>query len=308
MIVKDNVPIQQLVKRIFRKTYGVEDNELYRDVGLRERIRNAVKSLRASYAKSFCDTDYSDKEIRKAYMISYYPYYIEPARYVMSNFVVPARYDLQLQLNFFACGPCPELYGALLALHDKACANRLSVKTYDAKFEWIYHQRMMTADLCKEILPIENWTFRENFFVGDSTDFYRTIIPFDPRKIFFLQNYLSHMPDTPEAVEKFLKWFLVLSRVHMLDIPIFVFIDLNYNSTATVFRRLTDESFLEANHLYKIAAHIPDDGEPLTIRHGDTTQSLRDNIFTDTFESGGGLVQKKRTNFYYVFLEVDTPF
>lgn len=108
------------------------------------------------------------------------------------------------------------------------------------------------------------------------------------------------MPDTPEAVENFLEWFAERVRCSVGDY--FTFIDLNYNSTATVFRRLINEDFLEANHLEKIAAHIPDDGEPLIIRHGDTTQALRDNIFTDTFEGGGSLIQKKRTNFYFVVL------
>ena len=49
LIVKDDVTIAPLVKKIFRETYGVDDDELYRNAELRETIRGAVKSLRASY-------------------------------------------------------------------------------------------------------------------------------------------------------------------------------------------------------------------------------------------------------------------
>ena len=315
MIVKDNVPIEDLVKNIFRDTYfyyEYEDDELYHDAILRERLRNAVKILRSSYKptdrNSNCDSFYSDKDICDAYMLAYYPYYIEPARYVVENFVAP-NFDYafyELELNFFACGPCPELYGTLLALRDKNFHGKVCVNTYDAEWLWIAYQDYITYFLCKEILPIEHWTFYPNFFVGDSLSFPKYIVDFNghytQRRIFFLQNYLSHMPDTPKAVEKFLSWFQKL--LHYGDRrDCFVFIDLNYNSTATVFRRLVDEEFLAKNDLYKVAAHIPDDGEPLTIRHGDTIKALRDNIFTDTFESGSGLIQKKRTNFYFVVLK-----
>ena len=61
MIVKDDVPIAALVKRIFRETYGVDDDELYHNAELRERIRHAVKSLRASYQNNVCVTDYVAK-------------------------------------------------------------------------------------------------------------------------------------------------------------------------------------------------------------------------------------------------------
>ena len=206
MIVKDNVPISGLVKRIFRETYGVEDTELYRNAEASERFRNDVKKLRESYAKPFCDTDYNDYEIRKAYMIAYYPYYIEPARYVVENFVVPMFNEPEL--HFFACGPCPELYGTLLALRDKNFRGKIFVNTYDVESEWSLY---CTYNLCEEILPIEYWGFQSNFFVGDSLSFAERIRDFDilypDEKIFFLQNYLSHMPDTPEAVEKFLSWF-----------------------------------------------------------------------------------------------------
>ena len=169
LIVKNNVPIKNLVKKIFREVYGVEDDTLYQDGELRERIRNAVKILRGSYKptdkNSDCDSFYSYKDIRDAYMIAYCPYYIEPARYVMEN-LIDSYGDCSygLGLNFFACGPCPELYGTLLALRDKNFRGKVFINTYDAEKDWIRYQLFfVTRNLREEFFPIEYWAFCPSF-------------------------------------------------------------------------------------------------------------------------------------------------
>ena len=178
--VEKNVEITEFVKRLFHETYGVEVDELYSNAELRQRIRNAVSKLRESYDKTLCDTDYSDDEIRKAYMIAYYPYYIEPARYIMKNFVMSALYDTVwdeyededdtffgydtrdnwrdvcgyylTNLGFFACGPCPELLGVVAALKENNFCDKVSVTTFDLEQGWFSYQRI-TRKFCEEIIP-----------------------------------------------------------------------------------------------------------------------------------------------------------
>ena len=53
MRVATNIPIQDLVKRNFRETYGVEDDTLYQNVELHDKIRDAVKALRRSLPRTF---------------------------------------------------------------------------------------------------------------------------------------------------------------------------------------------------------------------------------------------------------------
>lgn len=285
MIVKDDVTIAPLVKRIFRETYGFDDDEFYRNAEVHERIRNAVGNLRESYCKPFCDTDYGDDENRKAYMIAYYPYYIEPARYVVKNFVAPKILPREIiKADFFASGPCPELLGTVAALKKTERCIQVNVQTYDPQPGWFPYQQT-TFKLAEKFLKISAPAVILAHAEGRiATD------------IFFLQNYLSHMPC--QNTDKFLKDFsAVAARTNSKTF--FVFVDLNYGSTATVFRKLVDENFLRANGLEKIAAHISDYGEPFMIRYGDTTQALRDNIFTDE----DGLIQKKNTRFYFVALK-----
>ena len=112
----DNVPIAPFVKKIFRKTYGVDDDELYHNAELREKIRNAVKSLRLSYQNHVCVTDYGAEENRKAYMIAYYPYFIAPAAYVAKTCLKPNISKSDGNWAFFASGPCPELLGVAQSL------------------------------------------------------------------------------------------------------------------------------------------------------------------------------------------------
>ena len=116
--------------------------------------------------------------------------------------------------------------------------------------------------------------------------------------LFFMQNYLSHLPDTPQNVNNFLNWFSTLARMAKPQ-SFFVFVDLNYNSTSTVFSKLVNAGFLESNGLKKIAAHIPTDGEPYEFHHQGSTQAISDNIFTGEF----GLLPKFLTKFYFVVLQ-----
>lgn len=121
--------------------------------------------------------------------------------------------------------------------------------------------------------------------------------------IFFMQNYLSHLSPTSDNLNKFLRWFSAWASVAK-DGTLFAFVDLNYGSTATIFDRLGDENFLEANGLGIIDAHVPAFGDPLTIHHCDTRLAINNNIFTGE----DGLIQKKRTNFYFLVLQKKEAF
>ncbi len=284
MIVKDDVPISPLVKRIFCETYGVEDDELYNNAELRETIRGAVKSLRTSYQNNVYVTDYGAEENRKAYMIAYYPYYIEPARYVVENFVAPQISPREIiKANFFASGPCPELLGTVAALKKMERCIQVDVQTYDPQPGWFPYQQM-TFKLAEKLLKVSAPAVILAHVEGRiETD------------IFFMQNYLSHMPC--QNADKFIEDFSAVAARTNSE-TFFVFVDLNYGSTAMVFRRLVDENFLRANRLAIIDAHIPKFGDPLTIHHEETTAAINDNIFTGEY----GLQKRFLTKFYFVVL------
>ena len=73
-----------LYQRVFEKTYGPSETmDGLLSFAETLRVREAVQSLRQSYqlqhADEACVSRYHTEENRKAYMLAYYPYYVEPA-------------------------------------------------------------------------------------------------------------------------------------------------------------------------------------------------------------------------------------
>lgn len=106
------------------------------DERLLERLRlsrEVVSSLRKAYAKCPCCVDYSDETIRAAYLLAYYPFYIEIVYTELSK--IPKESFPQLWKNenlsicIFGGGPCPEIVG-FLAFVNEYYPNIKSAKIY----------------------------------------------------------------------------------------------------------------------------------------------------------------------------------
>lgn len=176
--------------------------------------------------------------------------------------------------------------------------------TLDAEEGWFPYQKLTRKFCMEELLFDVPLKFYHGFNAGNTNQLEVLKEFLHGSNIFFMQNYLSHLPDTPQNVNEFLNWFSHLASIAK-DESLFVFIDLNYNSTSTVFGNLIDCDFLYGNGLVKIAAHIPTDGEPLEIHHQDTTQAIGENIFTGEY----GLQKRFLTKFYFVVPEkLSSPF
>ena len=145
--------------RVFEKTYSpaVMPYECLSDAET-IRVREAVQSLRQSYqpqyANEACVSRYHTEENRKAYMLAYYPYYVEPACRVVRDYVIPALQERQafypvLNLAFFAGGPCPEMYGTLKALRGAQLHDRTAITILDWECGWESEQQI-SWQLCQE--------------------------------------------------------------------------------------------------------------------------------------------------------------
>lgn len=294
--LQSNVQIAPLVKRIFRETYGVEDDELYHNDELCKKISGAVKSLRLSYQNNVCVTDYGAEENRKAYMIAYYPYFIAPAAYVTANCLKPNISKSVGNWAFFASGPCPELLGVAQSITPP---HTQRVITLDLEQNWFPYQKI-TRKLCEEALSFKSALMSyTGFNIGDhlpSGSKCREDV--SNANIFFMQNYLSHLSPATEHINKFLAWFSAWVN-EAKDGACFAFIDLNYGSTNEVFNRLGEKNFLWQNGLKIIDAHIPAFGNPLEIHHSDTTPAIGEKIFTGEY----GLAKRFLTKFYFVVLK-----
>ncbi len=314
----------KLVEYLFKETYG-QNVEIFLQNGEKCQIlQNAVKNLRFSYKPSgedSCDTGYNEEEIRKAYMIAYYPYYISAAYELIKEKWFPriANRGWKIKLDCLAGGPCPEIYGTVKALAESGKCKGVDVATYDLEKEWSPYQKI-TCKLCVESFStdnfnIENWLFVNKFNISETADSLKNYSRYTSKgktislterwnkqtDIFLLQNYLSHIEYTQQAVNNFLEWLKNMADI-MKSGAYFIIIDLNYDSTRAVLENLTAGSdFLQSINLKHISSCTF--GEPLKITHGNTLKILREKIFIGNYGDNSGLIPKKYTKYYYVILQ-----
>lgn len=306
------VEIKELISKIFQQTYGVDATHLYNDEKMCEVIRDAVVALRKSYKPSYrnsgCESIYHNEEVRKAYMISYYPYYFEPAHRIVEKIIMPQlSYKEKIFIDCFAGGPCPEVYGAIKAISKLPNVEKVDVASYDIEQGWSNY-RNITFNLCRKLVNKLTWLFVYGFDITATADSLLRLNAGSTKlcerwknktDIFLLQNYLSHINENDQEVNNFLKWFVNLANCMKIG-SFFVFVDLNYNSVKQIFKIFSDKNFLLENELEIIESHLPfNDKEPLCITHENTIESLRENIFI----GGENLIQKKNTKFYYIVLQ-----
>ena len=98
--------IESLYEEVFCQTYGKDAEQLTSTEA--EAIQSSVRMLRRGYRQPVCDSYYEREEARRAYMIAYYPYYIEPARQLVASQVVAALWAQRehypvLRLGLLCC-------------------------------------------------------------------------------------------------------------------------------------------------------------------------------------------------------------
>ena len=320
-----------LTEGIFRKVYGLpsEKLSLKKNSKLKQKIISAVGELRESYRADVCITDYSKEENRKAYMIAYYPYFFAAVYNIVFHLLnkdyLAQRLKQQKKLycEYFACGPCPELFGTALVVKGFAKKNSLGevsldVATYDFEKGWSDLLATVTCGFCNKGIELPTKAnFFQDFDIKNSAQKLREIYDTTPTTDFwknfkarmgntdvvFLQNYLSHISGAPQSVRNFLGWFANLVRLTPYG-TFFVLVDLKYGATYRVFDTLTnDADFLVQTDLDVVneLSHTPDDGDALTIMHPLPSAGIKENIFYDP-ETGSSTL-KRKTNYFQLVLQ-----
>jgi hypothetical protein len=141
---------------------GSDDEAVFRE-SLRKLQPNVIE-LRKQYKKCPSRMDFSDPEARLAYLLTYYPHYIEQVYHVLAN--VPGM-ETALNLEhltacFFGPGPAPEALGLTMYLRDHCPqASRLTGYLLD-KFvdEWRLGQELTRYHLAPVYWPEGKLVFK----------------------------------------------------------------------------------------------------------------------------------------------------
>lgn len=128
-------------------------------------LKLQVKELRSLLKGAFANIDYSDRFTRTAYMLAYFPFYIEPIYYVTKSHIsklIEANTS-EINICFIGGGPLPELLGLSKSISAKNNVSILNCSILDAFPYWItereYCTKSLLEDYFKGEVGIDSLTF-----------------------------------------------------------------------------------------------------------------------------------------------------
>jgi ribosomal protein RSM22 (predicted rRNA methylase) len=194
-------------------------------------LKDEVKKLWEAYRSYPVTIDYSKRYVRAAYMLSYFPYYIEPIYYILNqinNGRVLFQNKSEINVGFLGGGALPELVGLVKYIsHNENEIQKINAIVFDITPHWISERESCTMALIDEYLNhdldvksiiVNLWD--ENFLIDDSIKKLDLIV---------LQNSINEASEDRKQIFRD-----NLSKIWN-DIPngaIFVIIDLNYRAVS----------------------------------------------------------------------------
>ncbi len=117
------------------------------------RMRESVKWIRGLFKKPIGHhIPYDDEKFRAAYLLAYFPYYIEPIYHVLQKVDLPDSLFASgnLKAAFFGGGPCPEVLGLAAYLRKRApYLKTIEATVFDRQSGW----NSIQQELVPSMLP-----------------------------------------------------------------------------------------------------------------------------------------------------------
>ncbi len=281
-----------------------DSEELFRE-SLRQ-TQPYVRALRAAYGHCPSTADYSQASMRAAYLLAYYPYYIEPLYYVLSRIpkeIIKAAFGFsKLRACFLGCGPAPEVLGWISFLNDN-CPAVDSATAY--LFDCVVDGWRTGQEITQYHLKEQYWPGKKLTFVPLQYDMLGNQLiesPWADRAIkishlYVMQNcmneYIGHESD-------FRKKFLELFRTTQAG-AIFILIDLNFEPIRELMRQI--EKDIVDNKLGEVPLPVREEFDEIQCNF-ELPPILSEELFTGQ----DGLMAKKYTRYYSsILFRVEKP-
>lgn len=287
--------MDNIYEEIFSEIYGYPVCNLNENNS--RNIRDSIIKLRASYRSNEPITEYDKSSIRKAYMLAYYPNYMNLVYelvklYIVDNLTNEAR---RIKVVFFAAGPGPEVSGVLKGLNDSKFNKRLDINILDLEKGW-EKERKVTSNIIKKLDNLKisslnhlsgcdltvnckqicsNWVSCEkSIFQGD---------------LYFMNNCINHMGSEVNFIEN-----LRLKISNLKQGAIFTIIDLDYENVRNTIRSLNND----CNDIVQVISTNINSKISVSKLNVKLPNEISKYIFNNT----KGLIAKKNTNYYYIIL------
>nr|WP_307990645.1 hypothetical protein [uncultured Niameybacter sp.] len=288
-----------LYERLIEEAYGKRLEDL--DLELVKRIQCDIQALRKSYRTDAPVTPYEEGALRKAYMLAYYPHYMEVAQTMMGYVLQDkgVKKKGHMHLAYFAAGPGPEILGSIQALMKNGITTHIQTDCLDLEEGWEV-ERSITKKLIKEIRGIQGYHLNNIApcdmrltCKGECMGWSRCKVTlFRSADIYFMNNCINHLGGNMHTID------ILQEKIEQIKSgAYFIITDLPYESVRVVLKGLEDRLQTQG----KIIASCIQ-GEAITQRCNIPIPSLLEKKI---FIGKDGLIGKKSTRYYYLIFKKD---
>lgn len=198
-------------------------------------LKLQVKELRSLLRGAFANVNYSDRFTRAAYMLAYFPFYIEPIYYVTKSHIdkLIETNTSEINICFIGGGPLPELLGLSKSISAKNNVSILNCSILDAFPYWITEREYCTKSLLKDYFKGEVRMDSLNFNLwSDDLEIPKEIRNAD---LVVAQNCINDCPEDKFFTMK--KNFQVIWN-NMKKSSSIIILDLNYTTISDLLKDL----------------------------------------------------------------------
>jgi hypothetical protein len=258
-------------------------------------MREHVYRIRKLYNQPIgCTIPYDDKDFRAAYLLAYFPYYIEPVCHVLEAANLPDSLFASgtLKAAFFGGGPCPEALGLAAYLRKRAPRlARVEATAFERQSGWNQVQQ--------ELVPSMMASYKSGHTRFDLNSRPCDVVECLAREctcgvadmdIIIAQNFLTEVyTDRIRAIETFER-LIRRSKCRYL-----VFVDNNYSKVKYLMNELSahlyEKGLITANSKAETKSIMPNFRLP---------QVMQQHLFI----GGEGLQPKYKVHYHYMVLEI----
>lgn len=259
------------------------------------KLRDPVRKIRELYKKPIGGFfPYHDLLFQFAYLVAYFPYYIEPLYHVLTSANLPDSLFAKglLKTSFFGGGPCPEILGLAAYLRQRAPGlSNIETAVFDCEPTWRIIQKVLLKNMLQEYASEQtNFSITSNQCNVVQCDAKVCACGVAGSDIIVAQNFLSEVyTDRLRAIKTF------EGLVHRSGCRYLILIENNYRQTKEL--------------MTSIARHLHKEGLTKNLVQA-ASNSIRPNILVPEvlsqhlYADEDGLRARKYVHYHHMLIEI----
>lgn len=255
-------------------------------------LQSSVRELRKSYRTGCVVIDYSRATTQAAYLIAYYPHYVEMTLEILRLLSSDLRFTQEVKACFFGAGPCPEVAGLAQFLVERLPrARKLTANVYDiASNTWALTRKITSKYVIPRLWQGQVALNSSSLDLCAAKSFQKLRENLETSNLFVFQNCLNELNNTPSIQENINFLFDIVplgSTVIIADLLYDQNLDIVEEIREKIDKRNNFEVLSEGT--LKVASSLP------------IPRIIRANLLTGE----DGLIPRSKINFLFLAIRKD---